>query len=387
MADCVAVLIDSRPLFKSLRKSGRMCVNRFQRRIKQYNTVSTSLSCFSNERLEQILADAKPMHEGIGGKSALISIDETQVFVKKIPLTDLEQLPQNVMSTANFFNLPMCYQYGIGSGGFGAWRELAAHIMTTNWVIANECANFPIMYHWRILASDISLGYWEDIEEISQYWENSGAIRKRVEELNKATANVILFLEYIPQHLYQWLNVQIAKGGFTADSAITSVDEQLKTTNAYMNSHGLMHFDAHFENILTDGELIYLSDFGLALSSEFELTKTEIEFLRHHKTYDQACAAVNLLHCIITALFGKERWEISLHEYIEGKRGELAPSIATIIKRYAPIALEMDTFFQKLQKESKSTPYPAIQIEKLLRKISEETKLLSDDLCHSKKQH
>lgn len=109
--------------------------------------------------------------------------------------------------------------------------------------------------------------------------------------------------------------------------------------------------------------MIYLSDFSLALSSKFDLTKPEIEFLRNHQTYDQACAAVNLLHCIITAIFGKERWEISLREYIEGKRGELIPGIASIIKRYASIALTMDAFFQELQKESKSTPYPAIFIE------------------------
>ena len=30
------------------------------------------------------------MHEGIGGKSVLISIDDTLVFVKKLPLTDLD---------------------------------------------------------------------------------------------------------------------------------------------------------------------------------------------------------------------------------------------------------------------------------------------------------
>ena len=46
-------------------------------RIKQYSKVSTSLSALSNEKLKQILADGKPMHEGIGGKSALISIDDT----------------------------------------------------------------------------------------------------------------------------------------------------------------------------------------------------------------------------------------------------------------------------------------------------------------------
>lgn len=138
-------------------------------RIKLYGQISTSLACLSNEKLKQILADAKPMHEGIGGKSALISIDDTPVFVKKVPLTDLEQLDQNFMSTANLFDLPLGYQYGVGSAGFGAWRELATHIMTTNWVIAGECANFPIMYHWRILPSgpgDINTNYWSEQEEM-----------------------------------------------------------------------------------------------------------------------------------------------------------------------------------------------------------------------------
>jgi hypothetical protein len=149
-------------------------------RIKLYSQISTSLACLSNEKLKQILADSKPMHEGIGGKSALISIDDTPVFVKKVPLTDLEQLPQHFMSTKNLFDLPLGYQYGVGSAGFGAWRELATHIMTTNWVITGECANFPIMYHWRILPSspgDININYWGDIEKYCQYWENSYVIR------------------------------------------------------------------------------------------------------------------------------------------------------------------------------------------------------------------
>ena len=110
-------------------------MNNNSARIKQYSKVSTSLACLSNEKLKQILADAKPMHEGIGGKSALISIDDTPVFVKKVPLTDLEQLDQNFMSTANLFDLPLGYQYGVGSAGFGAWRELTTHIMTTNWLM------------------------------------------------------------------------------------------------------------------------------------------------------------------------------------------------------------------------------------------------------------
>lgn len=351
-------------------------MSKLQYRIKQHNNVSISLERLSDEKLNQILVDAKPMHEGIGGKSVLISIDETPVFVKKIPLTDLEQLPQNWMSTANIFDLPFSYQYGIGSAGFGAWRELATHIMTTNWVLTGECANFPIMYHFRILPrdpADININYWGDIEKYCQYWENSSAIRKRVADLNKASAYIALFLEYVPQNLHEWLSIQIAKGGDTAELAVAFVDEHLKATSMYMNTHGLIHFDSHFENILTDGEQLYLSDFGLALSSKFDLSTAEIEFLKQHQSYDQACSAVNLLHCIITSLFGKEQWEIRLREYLAGELGNVPPVIAAIMKQYGPIALVMDEFFQKLQKESKSTPYPATQLEKLLTTISSET--------------
>ena len=139
-----------------------------------------------------------------------------------------------------------------------------------------------------------------------------------------------------------------------------------------MNAHDMMHFDAHFKNILTDGKRLYLSDFGLALSSKFDLTPAEIEFLKQHQSYDQACASVNLSHCIITSLFGKEHLEIRLREYLAGRIGNVAPEMNTIINQYALIALLMDEFFQKLQKESKSTPYPAAQLGKLMRTSSSE---------------
>lgn len=315
------------------------------------------------------------MHKGIGGKSALIYIDETPVFVKKIPLTDLEQLPQNFRSTANLFNLPLCYQYGVGSAGFGAWRELATHVMTTNWVITDECPNFPIMYHWRILPNEPSepnLEEWGDIEQYSHYWENSSAIRNRIEALNKASAHIALFLEYIPKNLYEWLPAEIAKGGLISETAIAFVDDNLKTANIYMNTHGLMHFDAHFNNILTDGELIYLSDFGLALSSKFELAPSETEFLKRHQTYDRAYASLNLLLSIFSAIFKKDQWEIRPHEYVEREEIRLLPAIAKIIEKYAPTALIMDEFLEKLRKKSKLTLYPETQLEKLLTKNSSE---------------
>lgn len=347
-----------------------MFMNKLDQRRKCYGKISTKLACLSDEHLLALLAKAKPMHEGIGGASALMTVEGAQIFIKKIPLTDIELLPSNIRSTANVFELPLYYQYGVGSAGFGAWRELAIHIMTTNWVITGECDNFPILYHWRILpndGNDLNINYWGDIEKYSQYWENSIAIRKRVEAINQASSHITLFLEYVPQNLHEWLQAQIR--GNTAESAIQFVEQELTNTNTFMNSHGLMHFDAHFANILTDGELLYFSDFGLALSSQFELTQSESDFLKVHHNYDKSCAAVNFLHCIITTLFGKEQWEAQLRQCVENKPNKLSPSINSIIKKYGPTALVMDEFFQKLQKESKLTPYPTERIEKLLKEV------------------
>lgn len=344
-------------------------MNIHQNRIKQYGLINTHLACLSNQQLTRVLDDAKPMHAGIGGTSALINIEDRPVFVKKIPLTQLEQKPQHVMSTANLFNLPMHYQYGVGSAGFGAWRELAIHIMTTNWVITNQCAHFPLLYHWRILDNsqkDLNIDYWGDLEQYNDYWENSKAIRKRVTALNKSSAHIALFLEFVPQTLYQWLSAQIAANSQTALSAIQWVDDHLKVINQFMSRHGLVHFDAHFKNILTDGKLLYLSDFGLALSSIFELTANERDFLLHHANYDQCCAAVNLMHCIMTTILGKDQWPDGLKENSLGKLSNICPGIEKIVKNHIPIALVMDDFFQTLQKVSKSTPFPKEQLDVLL---------------------
>src|SRR5262245_16706023 len=103
-------------------------------RLARYDAVATSLALLSDRRLAALVDGAPLVGSGIGGSAVSLEIDGTPVFAKRVPLTDLERRPDNVMSTANLFQLPTFYQYGVGSAGFGAWRELAAHQMTTNWV-------------------------------------------------------------------------------------------------------------------------------------------------------------------------------------------------------------------------------------------------------------
>jgi hypothetical protein len=66
-------------------------------RIKQYSKVSTSLACFSNAQLKQILADAKPMHEGIGGKSCLCVNQHSKLTPIQHPKLTLNSCPKSFL--------------------------------------------------------------------------------------------------------------------------------------------------------------------------------------------------------------------------------------------------------------------------------------------------
>ncbi|MCD6045306.1 MAG: hypothetical protein K0R48_469 [Gammaproteobacteria bacterium] len=348
-------------------------MNKLQHRSKQYETVSTRLAHLSNEQLIQTLASAKSIPAGLGGKAALIDVADTMVFVKKVPLTDLEQLPEHFMSTASIYDLPLCFQYGIGAAGFRGWRELAVHTMTTEWVLNGDCAYFPMLYHWRILGrghNEPNIQFDSDLEKYCQDLHYFGEVSKRVEALHQAEAYIVFFVEYIPQNLYAWLSAEILKGGDAAEAGIAWVDEKLSAMSNEMYMRGLLHFDVHYENVLIEDENLYLTDFGLSLSSKFKLTDAETEFLAQHKSYDQVCAIVNLLQCIVTTHFGKEQWELRLREIIASKVAMLPIGMSAILQRYAPIAMVLDDFFQKLNKEDKYARYPAVELERLLEALS-----------------
>jgi len=329
-----------------------------------YSSVATELALLSDKHLLEILENAKPLGISIGGTASLLTIGDTKIFVKKIRLTDIEKQPENFMSTKNLFDLPVFYQYGLGSAGFGVWRELAVHTMSTNWVLAGECTNFPLMYHWRMLPSANKVPTTEDLKELEndvKFWEGSTAVRERLEANLKSSADIVLFLEYIPENLHNWLGKQIAQGGDIAASACAMVESNLTAINSFMNSRGLLHFDAHFKNILTDGQRLYFADFGLAICDRFELSETEMDFFEQHQNYDKCYAMAYFVEWLLTELFGAANFCIGnyntlLHEYASGKGRPLEPSIDAIVMRYLPIAVAMNDFFRKL-KVSKTTPF------------------------------
>jgi hypothetical protein len=72
------------------------------KRLSTYSSVSTGLSLLSNLQLMDRLDKARPLGASIGGITSLLEINDTFVFVKRIPLTDIEREPQNIRFANEF---------------------------------------------------------------------------------------------------------------------------------------------------------------------------------------------------------------------------------------------------------------------------------------------
>ncbi|MFJ9641573.1 protein kinase family protein [Streptomyces sp. NPDC004244] len=344
--------------------------SRHAARLAAYGATATRLSLLSDRRLGEVVASAPPVGSGIGGRCAELDVDGTRVFVKRVPLTDVETRSENVRSTANLFGLPTFYQYGVGSAGFGAWRELAVHTMTTHWVLGREYEGFPLTYHWRVLPDSPPEGFVDafgGVDGAVAHWEGSRAVRERLEAIGRSSRSLVLFLEHVPQTLGAWLHEHRDDAAPDGDgSAYAWAEDALARGAAFMSSRGLVHFDAHFRNVLTDGRLIYFADFGLALSSGFELSAAEEQFLSEHLAYDRHYTACHLLHHhLVDRLRGVTEPGAFLQEWIDGRRPDgVLPEIAAIIERHARAAVVLGGFHHRLLSESRRTPFPAAELSR-----------------------
>lgn len=308
-------------------------------RLAAHAAVSAALSRLSDHEVAELLERAEPGGAGIGGPTAVLDVGGTRVFVKRLPLTDLEA--RNPGATANLHDLPMHTHYGvglIGAAGFGAWRELAVHTMTTNWVLAGDHEGFPLMYHWRVLPHH-GQTLPEELEQAVAYW--GPEIAPRIEALRASTSSIALFLEHLPHSLHDWLNAVA-----DLESACEMVERELAAGVGFMNSQGLLHFDGHFQNILTDGERLYFADYGLAISSRFDLSEEETAFFAENQDYDR--------HYTVTHLV---MW------FAHQSRSQGAPPrIAAILHRHNDVAAIMKDFYRRFQHESRRAPYPAADL-------------------------
>lgn len=305
--------------------------------------LSRKLEALGDLELAALLEDLPQLHTGVGGRSRVLTFEGESIFVKQIPLTELEQRPEHHRSTASLFDIPLDCHYGLGGPGFSAWRELACNSIVTRWALDGACANFPLLYHWRVLAAEK-----RPLEGDVDFWADSSAVRARLEAIADASAQLVLFSEYVPQNLLTWLSGQLVSN---PEASIAFVDEQLTQTIDFMNARGMIHFDAHFENILTDGARLYFADFGLALSSDFALTVEEVEFLARHRGYDFDRVAISYAHCAITTFFGRDRWQEKLRNYLATEKPTLPSPVGAALRRQGPRALAQLEFVRVLREK------------------------------------
>ena len=310
-----------------------------------HDRISSRLASRTDGELAALL-DAQPDTQvGVGGGSRRLTIDGTPVFVKRIPLTDLELA--HPRSTANLFELPLFCQYGIGlSPGFGAWRELAANEIVTEAVLAGETEAFPMLYHWRVLPGRSPVAdEHADIDAIVAAQDGSEAVRRRFVALGRASSSLVLFQEYLQSPLLESLANDPL--GMAA-----SLEHRLAEIVAFLRDKQLLHMDGHFGNMRWDGGRICLTDFGLATSPRFELTAAEREFAERHASHDADYAAMVLVNWLVATVCGisvKIERKVYVRQCASGHIPEDVPQpVAAILRRHAVNAARMNDLYWRL---------------------------------------
>lgn len=325
-------------------------------RLARHDRIAEALAAAPDD----VLTTARPLGTGIGGSTWELTVAGEPVFVKRVALTDVERRHEG--STADPYGLPPWSHYGVGSAGGGAWRELAAHRLATEWVRTGQCAHFPLLHHWRVLPG-LPRPRPDRARDIA-FWHDHPGVRRRLEALDDATTDLVLFLEHLPHNLAQRLEEHPTDLG--------PAHRDLLAITEFLAAQGIQHFDAHFANILTDGERLYLTDFGLAAFPAFELSPAEAEFLTAHATHDRAYVLTHLVNTIVRKVVTEPDYN-ARHAFVrECASGRVVPQLrpveADLLRRYAPVAVVVNEFYVALHGESRKTPYPG---EEITRRLAE----------------
>lgn len=276
--------------------------------------------------------------KGIGGRSGTIEVDGARVFVKRIPLTDQEL----TRTTADVFAMPLHTQYGIGSPGRCAWRELEANELVTEAVLAGRTTAFPVLHHWRVLPDSPPPA--ECYEEIHEALRTDPVVQARAEALATASHSLVLASEYVPGDGIEWLKADPVARAEPAERQLAEIADVLRELE-------ILHLDGHFGNIRVADDRLYLADFGLATSTKFELSAEERAFYDRNEGHDFALMALHLSWHLMDAACGVPRDDRGAYLAscaTTGVPADVPPAVAGVLTRHAPAASQIHSFYKHL---------------------------------------
>lgn len=207
------------------------------------------------------------------GEHGVIKLAGNNLFFKKLPLS--EKFMLNQFNTKNLYNIPVNCNYGFGTAGVNPWRELITHIKTSNMVLTKEIDNFPLLYYYRIIKDD-SRNFETGINEKLLERFNFKNYHLYLEDRAKCNYKIVMFLEYIPNMLFKFINNDINYVKYFFKESTKILD--------FLQTNGVLHLDTHWGNYLVDDNgKLYLTDFGIVLDKNFDLDEKEKLFMKKNK--------------------------------------------------------------------------------------------------------
>jgi hypothetical protein len=282
------------------------------------------LDTLADDDLRGLVDDAPS--QGSWAWSGPANLDGTAVFVKRVPVTDVELA--DWPSTRNHFGLPLAYQYGVGSAGFGAAREIEAHRTVSEWVLSGDTDAFTVLLHSRLLPR---VGpRWElpmERERYLAHWGGDPHVAAYLDARLTADHEVWMVSEHVPHQLSRWL--------LEHQEQVDGVLSALLLAAALMRDRRMVHFDAHFANAVVDdeGTRVCLVDHGLALLDSFDLEQSERDFLAQHRHFDAGEMLMGAAMVVRSA---------------EEQDRPPDPALVAAKQRFGPVTDHMGGFFRSL---------------------------------------
>lgn len=160
-----------------------------------------------------------------------------------------------------------------------------------------------------------------------------------------------LVLEHVPEPVLTWLLAHPEDTG--------EILHELIIAARSLASAGLVHFDAHLGNAVTDGNHARLADLGLAMATSFDLSDEERAFHARHHHYDVA-TILGSFGMICRAMIGGPMSAAELDSRIPElatNNGALHDEVVSCLTRFRRPVVAMVDFFDRMQQPAKSARY------------------------------